>query len=147
MIQEYLLQIILAAAGLLLFLRTIRSLAKKILTETISMFWTVISFLLLIAGILLIPFDWGQYISCGALLIIAAGFGIMFEGLFYFSKLLSYNIRKIQELAMQISLLNQEHIKINQYLSSLYGHSSHRIWRTDTTAETPDRENENDDAT
>lgn len=140
MIQAYLLQIILIVAGILLFLRTMRLLAKKILTETISMFWSAVSFGLVIFGVLLIPFDWNQYISSGALLIVLVGFAVVFEGMFYFGKLLSYNIRKIQELAIQISLLNQEHIKVNQYLSSLSGHSRYQIWRTDTTAETSGEE-------
>lgn len=135
MLQEYWFQLTLVIAGILLFLRTLHLLARKILTETISMFWAFVSFLLVLAGIILIPFDWEQYISTGALIIVAIGFALVFEGMFYFGKLLSNNIRKIQELAMQISLLNQEHIKVNQYLSSLSGHSRYKIWRTDTTAE------------
>lgn len=134
MIQEYLLQILFIVAGLLLFLRTMRSLARKVLTETLSMFWSVVSFLLVISGILLIPFEWGNYITTGALIVVAVAFIMVFEGMFYFAKLLSYNIRKIQELAIQVSLLNQEHIRVNQYLSNLSGHSRYKIWRTDTTA-------------
>ena len=135
MIQEYLLQIILMIAGVVLFSRTMCLLAKKIFTETISMFWSIIALLLLIVGLLLIPFQWNQYITPGALIIVVVGFVIVFEGMFYFCKLLSYNIRKIQELAIQISLLNQEHIKISQYLSDLTGHTRYKIWRTDTTSE------------
>ncbi len=135
MIREYLLQILLIAAGLLLFLRTIRSLARKHLTETVSMFWGSVSFLLVLAGIVLISFDWDRHISLGALLIVAIVFFLLLAAMFYLSQLLSYNMRKIQELAIQISLLNQEHIKVDYYLSALSGEPRNKIWRTDTVSE------------
>lgn len=135
MIRDYLLQIILITAGFLLFLYTIYSLAKKSITEPISMFWSMCAVLFVIAGILLIPLKWEQYITLGALVIITAGYCLVFAGMFYFSIQLSRVIRKTQELAMQVSLLNQEHTAIDKHLSELSGLSPKQIWRTNTAAE------------
>ena len=146
MMNEYLLQIFLVAAGLLLFVRTMMSLARKNLTETISMFWSLISVMLVLAGILLIPFDWNQYITSGALIFVAVSFALVISGVFYLSQVLSYNVRKTQELAIQISLLNQEHIKVDYYLSNLSGQPRNKIWRTDTIAETSPKEVKKEDA-
>lgn len=145
MIQEYLLQILLIVAGILLFLCTINSLARKKLTETISMFWGVMALLFVVAGLLLLPLNWNQYVTLGALLVIAACFGVLLVGMFYLSQLLSFNIRKTQELAMQVSLLNQEHIKVDHYLTSLSGESRYMVWRTNTVAEQPIEECKRED--
>ena len=146
MIKEYLLQIFLIAAGLFLFLRTMISLAKKNLTETISMFWCLAAVLLVIAGIMLLPFDWRRYITPGALIFVAVSFIVVISGVFYLSQVLSYNVRKTQELAIQISLLNQEHIKVNYHLSTLSGETRNKLWRTDTVAETSFYEDKKEDA-
>jgi hypothetical protein len=138
--QTYLLQIFLIASGLLLFLRTMRSLARKKITETISMFWGVLSFLFVLAGILLIPLDWSQYITTGALIIVALGFSLGIYCMFYFSMQLSDSIRKTQELAIQVSLLNQEHSKVSDSLCGLLGQSGEQIWRTNTMSEQYDKQ-------
>ena len=138
MIQECLLQILLIAAGLLLFVRTVYSLARKKLTETVSMFWCFAAILFVIGGIALIPLDWSRYITPSALIVVAVGFVLVIEGMFWLSLQLSYNIRKTQELAIQISLLNQEHIKVDHCLSGLSGQSRNQIWRTNTVAEPVD---------
>ena len=135
MILEYLLQIILIATGLFLFIHTLCSLARKKLTDSISMFWCAMAILFVIAGILLIPFQWRQYITPGALMIVASVFFLLIGGLFYLSLQVSTVVRKTQELAIQISLLNQEHIKVDGCLSSLSGKSRNQIWRTTTFTE------------
>ena len=99
------------------------------------MFWSVVAILLVVAGAVLFPLDWQQYITPGALIVVAAVFVLMIEGLFFLSQQLSLTIRKTRELAMQISLLNQEHLKVDQYLAGLSGQSRHQIWRTNTVAE------------
>ena len=135
MIQEYLLQILLITAGILLFLRSLCSLARKRLTESISMLWCTVALLFVIAGILLVPFEWHQHISPVALIIVASVFFPTIAGMFYLSLQLSTVVRKTQELAIQISLLNQEHIKVDGCLSNLSGQSRNQIWRTTTVTE------------
>ena len=134
-IQEYLLQIVLFTVGVLLLVRTLWSLARKKMTETLSMFWSVTAILLVVAGLLLIPLNWSQYITHGAVIFVTVGFVLVFEGMYFLSIQLSYTTRRIQELAIQISLLNQEHIKVDECLSGLSRQSRNQIWRTNTIAE------------
>lgn len=134
-IQEYLLQIVLLTVGVLLLVRTLWSLARKKMTETLSMFWSVTAILLVVAGLLLIPLNWSQYITHGAVIFVTVGFVLVFEGMYFLSIQLSYTTRRIQELAIQISLLNQEHIKVDECLSGLSRQSRNQIWRTNTIAE------------
>lgn len=134
-IQEYLLQIVLFTVGVLLLVRTLWSLARKKMTETLSMFWSVTAILLVVAGLLLIPLNWSQYITHGAVIFVTVGFVLVFEGMYFLSIQLSYTTRRTQELAIQISLLNQEHIKVDECLSGLSSQSRNQIWRTNTIAE------------
>ena len=135
MIEEYLLQILLVAEGIWLFVRTMNSLARKTMTEAISMFWSFLAIVFVLGGIALIPLQWSEYLSLGALIIVAVAFALVMEGMYYLSQQLSHTIRKTQELAMQISLLNQEHLKVDGCLSGLSGRSRNEIWRTNTVAE------------
>ena len=134
-IQEYLLQILLIAVGLLIFLYTLYSLARKKLTESISMFWCTVAILFVVSGILLIPLEWKQYSTYEAMAFIASAFLLMVMGMFYFSLQISNTVRKTQELAIQISLLNQEHVKVDGCLSGLSGRTRNQLWRTNTVAE------------
>ena len=135
MIQEYLLQVLFIVASFLLFARTVCALARKKLTETISMFWCFAAILFFIGGILIFFVDWHEYITTSAVIVMAVGFALVIEAMYWFSFQLSYNIRKTQELAIQISLLNQEHIKVDNCLSGVSGQTRNQIWRTTTVAE------------
>lgn len=106
------LRIIMIAAGVLIFMQTILSLAKRRLKEQFCLLWGVISLLLVLAGIILRPVTLSQYVSgTGLLLIIVAG-GCIVCCLYFLSMQLSVLSRKNQELAMQVSLLNQENERI-----------------------------------
>ena len=68
------LRIVMITAGVLIFMQTILSLAKRRLKEQFCLLWGVISLLLVLAGILLRPVTLTQYVSgTGMLLIIVAG--------------------------------------------------------------------------
>ena len=129
------LRIVLTAVGLALLGFTVRCLARKSLTDSLSLFWGAISVLFILGGLLLAPLEWNRYVSVRGLILILLGGFVVIWGLYYLSIQLSYLIRKNQELAMQVSLLNQEHEKINQFMTSVTGMDKNRIWRTDTTAE------------
>lgn len=135
-----------AGTGIVLLVLTTHSLAKRVLTESLSLFWGIIAVLFILAGLLLAPVEWNRYISSKALVIIVLGMFVTLAGLYYLSIQMSYLIRKNQELAMQVSLLNQEHEKINYYLTSLTGKTKNQIWRTKTTAEYSETENKKDSA-
>ncbi len=113
------LRIVMITAGVLIFMQTILSLAKRRLKEQFCLLWGVISLLLVLAGILLRPVTLTQYVSgTGMLLIIVAG-GCVVCCLYFLSIQLSVLSRKNQELAMQVSLLNQENERILAELEEL----------------------------
>ena len=103
-------------AGAILFVLTTVSLAKKRMTESFCIFWGVISVLMILAGIILRPVELNRYISPVGFVIICLGVFCLLMGGYYFSVLISKLIRQVTELAIQISLLNQENeILINEH--------------------------------
>ena len=109
----------LIALGILLAFKTIRSLAKRTITESFSLLWGLLSVIFVVTGIWIQPKGLGSYISMeGLLLVILAG-SILIFGLYYFSIQISVLQRKNQEMAIQISLLNQENEQILKKLEQL----------------------------
>lgn len=95
-------------AGLIVFILTTVSLAKKQMTESFCIFWGIISVLLMICGIVLRPVELSRYISWSGIVIICLGVLCLLISGFYFSVRISRLIRQTTELAIQVSLLNQE---------------------------------------
>lgn len=103
-----LLRIIICCGGVLLLGITLSSLARRRMTEPFCLAWGIISVTLILAGILLRPTMWNRYISItGMLLLLLLGFAVIYIAYFVSAKV-SDLMRKNQELAMQVSLLNQE---------------------------------------
>ncbi len=108
-------------SGVFLFGAVIISLAKRRMHETFCMAWGVLSLGLIIAGFVLRPNEVGNLISFkGLILILIASFvvGYLFN---FVSIKISELIRKNQELAIQVSLLNQENERILNRLSEMTG--------------------------
>ena len=106
-------------AGAYMFLKAILSLAKRKMTEPFCLAWAVLSALMIFSGILLNPSQLDGYISTrGLILIIIIVSGILW-GLWFISTQVSILKRKNQELAMQISLLNNDCEKILRELEKL----------------------------
>ena len=115
------LQIIMVATGICLFFITINSLAKRKMTESFCLAWGLISVVLILAGIFLRPVGWNSYLSnTGMVLVLMIGYSVIYVAYFLSSKV-SELARKNQELAMQVSLLNQENRHIMKQLEQLTG--------------------------
>lgn len=113
------LRIIMIATGVFLFGVTISSLAKRRMTEPFCMTWGLISLIIILAGILLRPDEWNRYISTkGMLFIVLIGFCVVY-GIYFMSARVSELMRRNQELAMQVSLLNYEMEKMQKRLEDL----------------------------
>ena len=113
------LRLFVIVAGAYMFLKAILSLAKRKLTEPFCLAWAVLSALMIFSGILLNPSQLDGYISTrGLILIIIIVSGILW-GLWFISTQVSILKRKNQELAMQISLLNNDCEKILRELEKL----------------------------
>lgn len=113
------LRLFVIVAGAYMFLKAILSLAKRKMTEPFCLAWVVLSALMILSGILLNPSQLDGYISTrGLILIIIIVSGILW-GLWFISTQVSTLKRRNQELAMQISLLNNDCEKILRELEKL----------------------------
>lgn len=113
------LRLFVIVAGAYMFLKAILSLAKRKMTEPFCLAWAVLSALMIFSGILLNPSQLDGYISTrGLILIIIIVSGILW-GLWFIGTQVSILKRKNQELAMQISLLNNDCEKILRELEKL----------------------------
>lgn len=113
------LRVILLVTGILMLCVTIASLAKRKMNESFCLAWGVVSLSVFIAGIVLRPSEWQTYISgAGLALILVIFFGILY-GAYFMSLRISELARKNQELAIQVSLINQENERIIRRLSEI----------------------------
>lgn len=105
--------IIMIGMGVLLLIGSFLAYAKHRLTENFGMIWGLAALCLLIAGVVLVAA--GRSLMAVAAVVILIGI-ILVLCLFGFSQAISILIMKNQELAMQVSLLNQENESILQEL-------------------------------
>ena len=116
-----LLRVIICCGGVILLGITMSSLAKRRMTESFCLAWGIISVALILAGILLRPTMWNRYISItGMFLVLLLGFAVIYIA-FFLSTRVSELMRKNQELAMQVSLLNWEKNELWKKVEELSG--------------------------
>ena len=105
--------------GVVLLMKAVLSLAKRKMTEPFCLAWALLSTLMIFSGVLLNPSQLDRYISTrGLVLIIIVVSGILW-GLWFISTQVSILKRRNQEMAMQISLLNNDCEKILKELEKL----------------------------
>lgn len=123
------LRLVMVVAGVYMMWMTLVSLAKRKFTDGFSMLWGLLSACVILAGILLDPAEINKFISnTGLVILTVAGFGVLFMA-WNFSREISSLTRKNHELAMQLSLLNQEHDKIQKLLEEITQKESDELWR------------------
>ena len=114
-----LLTIFLIVMGIFLLVMAILSLAKRKMTEPFCLAWAIVSVLLVICGILIEPSELERYVSLRILILIfLITIGAAWT-LWFISTQLSILMRKNQELAMQISLLNRDSERMMKKLEEL----------------------------
>ena len=112
-------RIIICCGGVVLLGITMSSLARRKMTEPFCLTWGFISVVLILAGILLRPTLWNSLISLtGMFLVLLLGFAVIYIS-FFVSTRVSELMRKNQELAMQVSLLNWEKDELWKKLEEL----------------------------
>ena len=113
------LRLFVIVVGAYMLFKAILSLAKRKMTEPFCLAWGLLSVLMILSGILLNPSQLDRYISMrGLILIIIVVSGILW-GLWFISMQVSLLKRRNQEMAMQISLLNNDCEKIFKELEKL----------------------------
>lgn len=114
-----LLTIFLIVMGIFLLVMAILSLAKRKMTELFCLAWAIVSVLLVICGIMIEPSELERYVSLRILILIfLITIGVVWT-LWFISTQLSILMRKNQELAIQISLLNQDSERMLKKLEEL----------------------------
>lgn len=112
------LRLFVIAAGAYMLVKAVLSLAKRKMTEPFCLAWVLLS-ALMVNGVLLNPSQLDRYISTrGLILIIIVVSGILW-GLWFISTQVSLLKRRNQEMAMQISLLNNDCEKILKELEKM----------------------------
>ena len=120
------LRVIICCGGVVLLGVTMSSLARRKMTEPFCLAWGIISVVLILAGILLRPSMWNRFISLtGMFLVLLLGFSVIYIA-FFVSTRVSELMRKNQELAMQVSLLNWEKDELWKKLEELSGQMEER---------------------
>lgn len=113
------LRLFVIVSGVFMVVRAILSLAKRKMTEPFCLAWVFLSALMILSGVLLNPSQMKRYVSTrGLILTIIIVSGVLW-GLWFISTQVSILKRKDQELAMQISLLNNDCEKILRELEKL----------------------------
>ena len=121
------LRVFVVVAGILLLLMDFVSYANRKMTESMGLGWVFFAFIMILSGVLPIWQIHGtvEESSCFVPASILGFFVIL--GMFFLSQAVSQLIRKNQELAMQVSLLNQENERILRELGELTGKNKVRI--------------------
>ncbi len=104
----WILQIIVILIGLGILTLAIVMLARKKLEANACVTWGFVAAMMIVAGIILRPDGWIQYLSPAGMVLILLVAICFFAGMFRISSALSFEVRKTNELAMQVSLQNHE---------------------------------------
>lgn len=107
-----LLQILVVIGGIIFLGITFLKCTKRRMTEEIGLLWSFFSILMIVVGAIPNSFVWAERLSRSVSLVL---FGVAFFFLlmlWYLSIVISQLLRKSQELAIQVSLLNQENEQI-----------------------------------
>ena len=110
------LRIFLTAAGVLFLLGDINAYVRQKLTDTIGLLWAFVSVALILTGVASVP---GAREEEYLVVLLLAVCLLLLILLFKLSKVVSVLSMKNQELAMQVSLLNQENERILHRLGIL----------------------------
>ena len=115
------LKVLMIGFGIFLLIMDLFMYARQKLTDVIGLGWAIVSLALLVAGIV-VSLDDVCYLWSGAkniVLLMFAVFAVIILFWFKISMAVSVVVVKNQELAMQVSLLNQENERILQELKVL----------------------------
>lgn len=107
-----LLQILVVIGGIVFLVITFLEYAKRRMTEEIGLLWSLFSILMVIIGVIPNSLVWvGQIRRSVAVVLFGFAFFFLLM-LLYLSIVISQLLRRNQELAIQVSLLNQENEEI-----------------------------------
>lgn len=118
------LKIVLTAAGVVFLALAFRAYARQNLTDSMGLGWGIFSILLVIVGSIIRKTDFSGTVSLRLCMLVTLLFLFLIGILFGISVSVSRLRMKNQELAMQVSLLNQENERILHKLKKITGEST-----------------------
>lgn len=118
------LKIVLTAAGIVFLVLSFRAYARQNLTDSMGLGWGIFSILLVIGGSIIRKTDFSGAVSLRLCMLVTLLFLFLIGILFGISVSVSRLRMKNQELAMQVSLLNQENERILHKLKKITGEST-----------------------
>ncbi len=101
-------QILLIAFGASMFITGVISLVRKKMSEVVVVPWGLGALIFIILGIIVRPDGWKTYLSTSGLIMIIVFFVIATYAIYFFSIRITETMKKNNELAIQVSLLNSE---------------------------------------
>lgn len=120
---EVIFRIVMVVAGVLLLILSFITLVKKQMTEGIALGWAIGAVIAILIGAVPALSEWSRKLSTSSIIALLL-FAVFVVGyVFKISSDLSRLKMKNQELAMQVSLLNQENERILNELGRLTGKS------------------------
>lgn len=112
-------RLIVIVAGICLMLLTFYMYSKRRLTDNIAMGWAWFSLVMIMAGAIRAWSGWSRALALASYPMVFAMGGLIILIIFGHSVHLSLMIMKNQELALQVSLLNQENEEVVKKLLSI----------------------------
>ena len=109
-------RLIVIAAGIVLLILTFFMYSMRRLTDRIALGWALFSVVMIMAGAIPAWSGWSRALALSSYPMVFALGGLVILIIFYHSIYLSLMIMKNQELAMHVSLLNQENEEMIQKL-------------------------------
>jgi len=123
--MENVLQAAVAVIGIVLLIVDFMAFVYRKISEGIGMCWCCIGVMFILLGLIPGLSDWSKTVPREAVPALAFVTLIVLLAAFYLSCALAQLLRKNQELAMQVSLLNQENESILSELDELKGRRGH----------------------
>lgn len=112
-------QILLIAFGTSMLVTSFISLVRRKMSEPVVIPWGIGAIVFIVLGIVIRPDHWREYISPQGLTLVIVIFVCAAYAMYFFSIRITDTMKKNNELAIQVSLLNTEVEELRKKMESL----------------------------
>lgn len=112
-------QILLIAFGTSMLVTSFISLVRRKMSEPVVIPWGIGAIVFIVLGIVIRPDHWREYISPQGLTLVIVIFVCAAYAMYFFSIRITDTMKKNNELAIQVSLLNKEVEELRKKMESL----------------------------
>ena len=119
MMDGLLIQILLVAFGASMCITAFLSLVRRKMSEVVVIPWGLGSLIFIVLGLVIRPVEWRNYISPTGLALVIVIFVVASYAIYFFSIRITETMKKNNELAIQVSLLNTEVEELRKKMEAL----------------------------